>query len=864
MTSTGIDSPRSSDERTSDNTVDLNRQIIEDTKVFNATSPVFGDAGSSGSAEGSASGNYLSKSGDIRLGPMGNDFRITEIIDGAIDVSFASTNYTPHVILNGEGGLADVLEVITPGSTPFFNQELILQAFTDGITVRENLALQGHILTPGSADFILSTGDQVGLTFSILVSAWIVNWFSSNLGSGGGGVSFPIRPPVTDFGTIGNITQIMDLNTTGGHTFKATLTGDIEVAFDNPPAAGIQQEWEVEITQDGTGGWVIIWPAALVTTPTLPTTANSVSVVVFRTNDGGVTIRVSNTVTTTAGTTTLAGLTDVNLGVLADNNLLAYDSGFGIWVNQTATNAGVAQRDLGNLITTSINQSLLFSGTGLNIGNSINPVADLFVGTVRLQTDLLITNAPSMTSLSGNTFDVNFPTGSSFNLYENSVVKHTFTASSFTTPNIITPGILTFNDSTLAPASLGQIQRNGDDVFVFTSDGLKNMADIGGGGIENSIFQGDTSITITDTGSNGNAITLIDGVQKFSIQSTRADYSQIPLFGITALTFYDTVDAENTTTLTQNQTDFTMNLPDTDIYNITFSSLPGFSVDLLKTRLYSATPNSSGANLSLFRDDPSPVTLDIPGTITFDGRNSVAAITTYGSINSIIANPADGVEQADLFFNTMESGTLISTFGIGGGSGTIRHFSSVATDTATLKLLKEDATPNTDDTIGSVDFNLRDAPNTVTYAKILGSIGNVTDFGLLELQVRADNVSLQTAIKLLGNNNSTTTYAQMNARIDSDLVFDDSVGSTDRKIYPALNSLGIVVQDNVSFTVGTAGTLAPPIVNSSMTGKALADTTFGTHDGAEGYTDIGGVLIHYVKQLNGNWGASVFTYDALV
>jgi hypothetical protein len=55
--------------------------------------------------------------------------------------------------------------------------------------------------------------------------------------------------------------------------------------------------------------------------------------------------RIGSAFTTTAGggsgATALSGLSDVVLGALADNNLLAYDSATGKWINQTAAQAGI-------------------------------------------------------------------------------------------------------------------------------------------------------------------------------------------------------------------------------------------------------------------------------------------------------------------------------------------------------------------------------------------------------------------------------------------------------------------------------------------------------------------------------------------
>jgi len=186
MGSTGVDKPRNTSQRINDNTIDITKQIIDDTKVYNSTSPVFGLSGEQSSAEGSASGNYLSKSGDVRLGPMGNEFTILEIIDNTINVSVTTSNFVPFLILNPEGGAADDLSLIIPGERVFLNQELYLQNPNDlvNITLKNLEGIGGNIITPDGNDLILSFGEIVKLYYSQLLSAWVVVWISSG-GTGG-------------------------------------------------------------------------------------------------------------------------------------------------------------------------------------------------------------------------------------------------------------------------------------------------------------------------------------------------------------------------------------------------------------------------------------------------------------------------------------------------------------------------------------------------------------------------------------------------------------------------------------------------------------------------------------------------------
>ncbi len=183
---------------------------------------------------------------------------------------------------------------------------------------------RGNILTSDGADVALdgtkfaNAVPWVSMKFDPTVlgfGAWRVQF-----GAGGGtGVSFPITPTVSIRGNV-NTTQNIDLSLATAHSTSMTLTSDISITFSGFPATGTQIEWELEITQDGTGGHVITWPAEVVNPPPLVTAAASVVVVVFRTNDNGTTVRVGNTVTTGSSVSQWANFPAVN-----DVNFATFD-----------------------------------------------------------------------------------------------------------------------------------------------------------------------------------------------------------------------------------------------------------------------------------------------------------------------------------------------------------------------------------------------------------------------------------------------------------------------------------------------------------------------------------------------------------
>ena len=249
MVSTGIEKPRSSTERTNDNTVDINKQIIDDTKVYNSTSPVFGLSGEQSSAQGSASGNYLSKSGDVRLGPMGNEFQIATIDGGVLSVAVSTINFVPWLIVNPESGITDDLVTITPGTGVFHNQELTIQCAVNTIILKGSDPLS-NIITSNGGDLSISAGEAVKLVYSLLLFGWIVVWDSS----GGGDISFPIRYKLVLIATTSGHVDL-DLETVdAGHYFIFTndLTGNVDISFTNLPPDGFAQPYRINIPMGAT------------------------------------------------------------------------------------------------------------------------------------------------------------------------------------------------------------------------------------------------------------------------------------------------------------------------------------------------------------------------------------------------------------------------------------------------------------------------------------------------------------------------------------------------------------------------------------------------------------------------------------
>ena len=79
-----------------------------------------------------------------------------------------------------------------------------------------------------------------------------------------------------------------------GTVFTITLAHNIGTfTWSNPASSGYASVFSLKVTQDGTGGRTISWPASVDwasgTAPTLSSGANDVDVFVFFTVDGGTT-----------------------------------------------------------------------------------------------------------------------------------------------------------------------------------------------------------------------------------------------------------------------------------------------------------------------------------------------------------------------------------------------------------------------------------------------------------------------------------------------------------------------------------------------------------------------------------------------
>jgi len=366
--STGVSRIRTNETRTAEGLLAEQTAQIESEKIFVETNEISGINGPGIANQGTAAGNYLSRAGDLRGGPMGNEFSIVEIINDEIDVGITSGQYTPFVIVNPEGGSDDILDNIIPGTSPFFNQELILQAgnLASSVTIRENLASDAPILTPGSADVVLNFGDLVGLIFSQAVLAWIVCWTSV----GSGANPFPILYPKEDLTPAIAFNQTIDLSIETGNAKQIQFpAGDIGLQIIGDPANTVAEDVYVMFIQDGVGGRSLSTVDSAIKNGSLMDTlldknANAKTTFRLSTLDGGVSYHaILVDLTTSAGDV-------VGPGSSTDNAIARFDGITG----KIIQNSGIIINDSDEITGVTL---LTMSGDIDVNGNSVNNILSL-------------------------------------------------------------------------------------------------------------------------------------------------------------------------------------------------------------------------------------------------------------------------------------------------------------------------------------------------------------------------------------------------------------------------------------------------------------------------------------------------------
>ncbi|KKN76242.1 hypothetical protein LCGC14_0372680 [marine sediment metagenome] len=684
-------------------------------------------------------------------------------------------------------------------------------------------------------------------------------------GAGGGGISFPIIPPVSVRGNV-STTQDIDLSATTAHSTTMTLTGDISITFSSFPATANQIEWEIEITQDGTGGHdVTSWPAAVSPIPVINQTAGTTTIVVLRTNDNGTII---TTLTSAGGAAdasqwaTFAAVQDVNFATFDGINIdrLLFDQAAGS--SLAGTDAGITSDASGNLNFNSLDEyNLSIDGTPAikieDVGSAVlelNMLDHSIIDAKDIRFDVnatfAIANSEAGIGTSGGGIDeliYNVPSSWEQKWNVNGVTKVTLNVSSLSLATgfrlILSP------DATNAGLRLGTVA--GDPSVLATSDmwydstanqfkGRTNVATIVLGGVQNSISQLDSNVTVTDVGS-GVVTTTVDGSVRFQVQAARIDLFSVDIFGIETLTFDSTV---GTSTITPSTSGVIWNFPDaTDDFAIHFNGTVGFIVDEFLTRVSATTPNTTAAIFELFRDDASPANDDILGIVKFRGRNASAGNIVYGEVHveieDVLAVSSGGSFHWTLRQNALFQDQMNLKDGVLAVS---RHLPVPAASGAALVLNRVDSGSAVGDEAGEISFNITDVSER-NYGVINVAWDNTT----------VGDDSSRMDIKLLTDDNLQNVLTIRGSAITDNLIAIEVTGESYIKAKTGV--MGYFVTSDPDITdsgiIGDSGTIQIPQFSNGTPTLAQLNAAFGAFDGAIGQDISDGKL--YVRKSSTVW-----------
>jgi len=828
-------------------------------------------AGVSAAGDNGSTGNFFRTAGDTVIGPLALappvDFSIEIDVDGIIDIGESSSNsqYTSNIQF--EDIQPNTFTLDTIAGAAFDGQILILRTFAPNspITIAQaTFGNGGNIQTLSDAD--VTMGDLQIKAFLFDASLIIFNnapggtWreLTGGVTSGGGGLTEPII-----FGINTLTPQTLPTTTTIAWNTKnpqqITLDRAVEFNFTNLPPNGSYEGILVIIDINAIGGFASpIWPTSLVNPPAISTTALSrFSVMLYTIDNGTIVTHATSVGSSSSGSGFSGNLSDLVINTTKN------------WLTQGATNFG-ALAGITGITATGSGVVILgidtydFFQAGQSIQNKANPEGGLLYNVDNLQSHIFradtdeiarfeetaasvfrlnmldhsirdsrdisfdvaasfagVSTAPTIgfdPSLPTPSLRINVPTGAEVIITNNNVVGSTIITNNqveselMTVQNLLQIGTI----SAGIPASVsGSFANNGTDTFVFSGGAARNLSNISTTTSATTELDNLTTTDINVTLLPNNSTTLDLGSELLPWRIGHFREIEFPI----------TTGAPTGVTDTQ------------------------ISVNTSNNMAFNNSANGGGF------------------LYYFEGVNKWSMTSTQFSGDFIL------LENSLIFNNSMTSPIGDGELTRNGDSVLLQsptfqiQRATTGTFSGDFNLTKVDEDPSGGEPIYKINFNLFESPDSLTYAQIRSEIRSVVNAGRLYLSVRANNnPSLADAIEIIGDDNTPLSFMNIHARISSDLKFGVEEGATDLKIFPALNQLGIVVQDNLSFVAGANGMLSIPIVNSLSASALDADTAFGNHKGALGLLDNEtDTITLFVRQINGNWAAQVFGgYDTLI
>jgi len=174
--------------------------------------------------------------------------------------------------------------------------------------------------------------------------------------SAGGGAGFPLTPTVDVIGTVSTATFSIDLSLATAHHHTMTLATDTTIEFKNPPATDVSIQFELDVTQDSTGGRTLSYENDLLTTaPAVKTGSDDRTILIAQTQHPTTTaaytifdtaLRADSVFVPSAFT----DLTDVTIsGGVTNNDHLQFDGGTSIWRDRRSLEFGATPAITGDI-----------------------------------------------------------------------------------------------------------------------------------------------------------------------------------------------------------------------------------------------------------------------------------------------------------------------------------------------------------------------------------------------------------------------------------------------------------------------------------------------------------------------------------
>lgn len=695
-------------------------------------------------------------------------------------------------------------------------------------------------------------------------------------GSGSGGISEPIILGINTLTpqTSPTVTSIAWNTKNPQHI---TIDRNITFSFTDLPAVGSYEGILVIIDIDGTGGYASpIWPASLLNPPVIPTNPNTrFSVMLYTINGGTV---VTHATSTGSGNTSVTNeisqgnsfvrVTDVGTGSVITHvdgvqkysiqatradfavanifglRILNFDATLGastitpstsgvVWNFPDNTNKFSIDFAGNNGIAVSKDNVIIFSGTPGNVSAALRlyrnetvgvPAIGDAVGTVHFDGNNTIDALQEYALINGGIRGVTL--GSE----EGSLVFQVVKAGTMTdiinvdSGETIIKNLLNMNNNKIS--NVVDPTANQDAATKIYVDNAT--------GIQNQILQGNSSVTVTDTGV-GNVSTAIDGTIRFQVQPTVATFTGVDIAGLQKLTF-----VLGTISITPSANDLVINFPTgIDGLDIKFNGIVGTSIARDRVQIQSGFPNANAVSLHMFRDDPTPTIDDILGEVQFRGRDSVAANIVYGKIGVEIENTIAATSEGSFQWTLRKSGILQEMMSLKDGVlGISRHLPTSALSGAALVLARTDTGAAIGDEAGEISFNINSGVE-IPYGSI-GVIWDNTTSGdnssRMDFQLLTDD-ALQNILTLRGS-----------AITDNKIAMEIGAGSF---IKPKSGVMGYFVNNALSITgsIGTLGSNQIPVSsdNSNPPTKADLNGLFGNFVGCMGMYGLGTNRSLYAK-----------------